>query len=65
MAVIIVKSPCYNCSDRTMNCHSSCDNYKNWKDGENKIKSYIVENKKLNSALNSRQLDAIKRMKRK
>lgn len=24
-------NPCFNCSDRSIGCHSLCEKYKNWK----------------------------------
>ena len=40
------KGPCFSCKSRELGCHSSCENYKIWKENLDKEKAMIRERKK-------------------
>lgn len=35
-----MNSPCYQCEDRKLNCHSKCNQYKSFKDSLSKNREY-------------------------
>jgi hypothetical protein len=39
------KSPCLNCADRSIGCHSKCEIYKTWK-SQHKSKQKIIRQAK-------------------
>ena len=38
-----MKNPCYNCQKRAVGCHSSCDDYKSFREEKDKLKQKIKE----------------------
>jgi hypothetical protein len=41
-------TPCKDCSDRFLGCHSKCNKYGEWKQSEQKIKELKVAEKRKN-----------------
>lgn len=37
--------PCRNCEERSAECHSTCERYKEWSAEERKVKNEIYKNK--------------------
>lgn len=46
------KSPCINCLDRAVSCHSSCETYKEWLKALKKERAEIAKLRELEKTLN-------------
>lgn len=40
------KCPCRDCSERTVGCHATCENYKAWKEETDRVNENVREKKK-------------------
>lgn len=58
-----IVTPCKDCTDRHMACHSTCEKYKEWKQEFDKLKSVVTKNKFFQSEIHQAKKGAIKRMK--
>jgi len=58
-----VNSPCFHCEDRTMNCHSTCEQYKKFKAEMNKRNEELYEKNRKEKAAMEYHLDSIRRAK--
>lgn len=47
MLVKCVKGPCKNCDGRHLLCHDSCERYKHYKDELARVKTNVLEAKRL------------------
>lgn len=48
-----VANPCFRCVDRTLGCHSACENYKAWREKNEKEKEMERVAKEKENALRS------------
>ena len=48
-----IKSPCFNCVDRQLGCHSACDRYNSYLVDKNEFKEKIINAKKVNNEHNA------------
>jgi hypothetical protein len=56
--------PCKDCQKRTMACHTSCKDYKDWKAEHDKRKAEIVDNVRIESQLTTAKIEFIAEYKR-
>lgn len=47
----MAKSPCKDCEDRTINCHSTCREYKAWKFEKDRLNDINRKRKQIDTAL--------------
>lgn len=59
-----IKSPCLDCDDRVVGCHSSCEKYAAYRAEIDTDKSVITEVKTKENLIYSYKVESIKRMKR-
>ena len=55
-------SPCKNCTDRVLSCHSNCTKYAEWKNEVDEYKKTITQGKLLQRELDERKKDAVYRL---
>lgn len=58
----IVLCPCKDCEFRHESCHSSCEQYSDWKQQWNNNREQIIKAKNKEMELNDRRNKAIKKM---
>lgn len=60
---MIINSPCKDCKNRSIDCHSHCDKYNKYKKDKEK-ENKLIRDKKMEARRNADYiLDACKRMK--
>lgn len=47
-----MKVPCKDCTERTLNCHSTCERYKQFFEENEKRKAELLESHRLTNTLN-------------
>ena len=60
----MIVTPCKDCQKRFLSCHSTCEDYKNWKCEFEKLKDKVARSNQLESELRNRQNTAIRKMQR-
>ena len=60
-----IKAPCYNCTKRNPQCHSNCEEYREYRRENNKRRAFLKNKKAENSLLNSTTINAVRRMQKK
>ena len=50
-----MKNPCYNCQKRAVGCHSSCGDYKSFKEEKDSLKQKIKEEQFADAYIMQRQ----------
>lgn len=58
-------APCKDCIDRHINCHSSCEKYKNWQIEDKEEKNRIFQEKRLTCVQAQYKRDLMAKMARK
>lgn len=61
---INMNSPCRECKDRVLHCHSTCERYKEYKDKITDAKNKIKSIEKQNKLANNYSKTAVSRMKK-
>lgn len=59
------KSPCYNCKDRKLHCHSICEKYKVYEEEHAEYRRQLEEHRKKTYSSKQYVAESIKRMKKK
>ncbi len=50
-----MKNPCYNCQKRVVGCHSTCDDYKSFREEKDKLKQKIKKEQFADAYISQRQ----------
>lgn len=58
----MIVTPCKDCQKRFLSCHSTCEDYKNWKSEFEEMKAKVSRNNYLDNELLERKKLAIKKM---
>lgn len=53
--------PCKDCVDRYINCHSSCEKYKLWRQDMDVVRDKILDEKLKNRRIEDFKTDAIRK----
>lgn len=61
--MIVDKAPCKICTKRHMNCHATCDEYKEWRQILEEDKRHIVNARDKELELREIKFSAIERLK--
>ena len=59
-----MSSPCKNCTNRKVGCHSSCDRYKDWHGEYSKRKNKIRESADLQRKLDDFAIQSVMRKRK-
>lgn len=57
----MVVSPCKDCGDRVVSCHSTCDRYKGWRAELDQERENVLKYKSVTQELYQRKKEAMKK----
>lgn len=61
---MVPNSPCYQCADKCIGCHSTCEKYKSFRSNLDEFKDMVYQIKKKNKILNSFKAESIRRFRK-
>lgn len=60
-----IKSPCLNCINRSINCHSTCESYKSFRQNLDAFNKMVRDEKHKENDYNDHLIESKEHMKRK